>query len=169
VEVVAKGLSHPWGLAFLPDGRMLVSEREGRLRLVSPGNGALSAPITGVPAVSARGQGGLLGLALDPDFARNRQVYLCFSESRGGESGTSVFKGALSANDTALENGRIIFQQTPIGNTTRHFGCRLVFDRGGNLFITLGDRGNQSENAQKLDGHIGKVIRIKPDLVLRAS
>jgi aldose sugar dehydrogenase len=98
VEVVTKGLVHPWGLAFLPDGRMLVSEREGRLRLVSPSNGALSPPITGVPAVMARGQGGLLGLALDPDFANNRQVYLCFSEARGGGSGTSVFRGALNAS-----------------------------------------------------------------------
>jgi glucose/arabinose dehydrogenase len=163
VETVARGLAHPWGLAFLPDGRMLVTERAGRLRIVNPRSNSLSGPIEGVPRVQAQGQGGLLGLALDPDFASNRVVYLCFAEAREGGSGTSVFRGKLSANFGALDDGQVIFRQLPVGNTGRHFGCRLVFGKDGNLFVTLGDRGNMMPAAQDLAGHIGKVIRIRPD------
>jgi aldose sugar dehydrogenase len=163
VETVARGLANPWGLAFLPDGRMLVTERPGRLRVVNARNNALGGPIEGIPKVAASGQGGLLGLALDPQFAANRLVYLCFSEAREGGSGTSVFRGKLSANFGALEGGEIIFRQMPAGNTSRHFGCRLVFGRDGTLFITLGDRGNMMMGAQDLGSHIGKVIRIRPD------
>ncbi|MCA0399440.1 MAG: PQQ-dependent sugar dehydrogenase [Proteobacteria bacterium] len=163
VEVVAKGLSNPWGLAFLPDGRALVTERPGRLRIVNLRTGTSSGPIEGVPKVSAQGQGGLLGLALAPDFATSREVFLCFSEAREGGSGSSVFRGRLAPGGTSLEDGQVIFRQMPAGNTTRHFGCRLVFGRDGTLFVTLGDRGNMSDAAQKLDGHIGKVIRIRRD------
>jgi glucose/arabinose dehydrogenase len=162
-ETIVKGLQNPWGLAFLPDGRMLVTERPGRLRIINPRTNALSAPITGLPAVAANGQGGLLGLALDPEFASNRQVYLCFAEGREGGTGTSVFRGRLSANFGSLDDGQVIFRQMPAGNTGRHFGCRLVFGRDQTLFITLGDRGNMEREAQNLANHIGKVIRIRRD------
>jgi glucose/arabinose dehydrogenase len=163
VEIVVKGLANPWGLAFLPDGRALVSERAGRLRIVNLRTNTLSGPIAGLPRIAASGQGGLLGIALSPQFATNREVFLCFAEPRESGSGTSVFRARLSGDGARLEEGSVIFRQVPAGNTGRHFGCRLVFDRQGNLFVTLGDRGNRSEDAQKLDGHIGKVIRIRPD------
>lgn len=163
VEVVVRGLSHPWGMAFLPDGRALVTERAGRLRIANLRTNSLSGPITGLPPIAAQGQGGLLGIALHPDFAQNREVFLCFAEARDGGTGTSVFKGRLAVNGAALEDGSVIFRQLPAGSTTRHFGCRLVFDRQGNLFITLGDRGNMMAEAQNLANHIGKVIRIRPD------
>ncbi len=163
VETVAKGLANPWGLAFLPDGRALITERAGRLRIANLRTGTLSGPITGLPAIAARGQGGLLGLALSPQFATNREVFLCFAEAREGGMGTSVFRAKLAASGATLEEGSVIFRQLPAGNTTRHFGCRLVFDKTGNLFVTLGDRGNLSDEAQNLGSHIGKVIRIRPD------
>lgn len=163
VETVLRGLVHPWGLAFLPDGRALVTERPGRLRIVNLRSNALAPPLSGLPSIAAQGQGGLLGLAIDPDFALNRFVYLCFAEAREGGVGTSVFRGRLSANATALEEGRVIFRQMPAGNTGRHFGCRLVFGRDANLFVTLGDRGNLEKEAQNLANHIGKVIRITRD------
>lgn len=162
VERVAQGLEHPWSLAFLPDGRMLVTERPGRLRIVT--NGSLSQPLAGLPRIQARGQGGLLDVVLDPGFAQNRTLYLSFSEPRAeGGSGTSVAKARLNTAGTALEGTQVIFRQEPAGTTGRHFGARLVFDRDGNLFVTLGDRGNMSDDAQKLSGHIGKVVRITTD------
>jgi glucose/arabinose dehydrogenase len=163
VETVASGLEHPWGLAFLPDGRMLVTERPGRLRVVSP-DGTRSPALSGLPAIAARGQGGLLDVALDPGFAGNSTIYLCYAEGRpGGGAGTSVLRARLNAARTALEAPNVIFRQQPAGNTGRHFGCRLVFGRDGNLFITLGDRGNMEERAQDPKGHIGKVVRIRSD------
>lgn len=162
VETVASGLEHPWGLTFLPDGRMLVTERPGRLRLVDK-NGALSRPITGVPNVMTRGQGGLLDVALDPDFARNRMVYLSFAESRANGNGTSVARGRLNEQNTALTDVFVIFRQMPTVNSTMHFGSRLVFDRTGALFVTLGERFSQRDQAQNPENHIGKLVRIRPD------
>ena len=162
VERVAQGLEHPWSLAFLPDGRMLVTERPGRLRIVT--NGTLSQPLAGLPRIQARGQGGLLDVVLDPGFAQNRTLYLSFAEGRAeGGSGTSVAKARLNTAGTGLEATQVIFRQEPAGTTGRHFGARLVFDREGNLFVTLGDRGNMSDDAQKLTGHIGKVLRLTTD------
>lgn len=162
VETVASGLEHPWSLAFLPDGRMLVTERPGRLRLVET-DGKLSRPITGVPNVMARGQGGLLDVALDPDFARNRLVYLSFAEPRANGNGTSVARGRLNEQGTALADTAVIFRQMPTVNSTMHFGSRLVFDRTGALFVTLGERFSQRDQAQNPENHIGKLVRIRPD------
>lgn len=159
VEVFAEGLEHPWSLVFLPDGSLLVSERAGRLRHLST-SGALSEPLAGVAQVTAEGQGGLLGLALDPAFAENRRLFYCHSEARDGGLATSVSRATLNDDSSALENAEVIFRQLPVGDTDRHFGCRLVFDQSGALFVTLGDRGNLSDLAQDPATHIGKVLRL---------
>ncbi|MCO5145737.1 MAG: PQQ-dependent sugar dehydrogenase [Aquamicrobium sp.] len=164
VETVVGDLSHPWAIAVLPDGGMLVTEREGRLRHVSA-DGALSAPLSGVPAVETAGQGGLLDVALDPDFAANRLVYLSFSEGGDGGNSTAVARGRLSDDLTALDAVEVIFSQSPKVDSSGHFGSRLVFGRDGNLFVTLGDRqsGAFRGEAQNLGSHIGKIVRIRPD------
>lgn len=161
VETVAAGLRSPWGLSFLPDGRMLVTERPGSLRLVSP-SGTVSAPVAGVPPVFARGQGGLLDVALAPDFDRSRLVYLAYAEPREGASGTSVARGRLTEEngDARLENVEVIFRQSPAAGGSNHYGARLVFARDGTLFVTLGDRYSQREQAQNLSNHLGKIVRI---------
>lgn len=163
VETVASGLDSPWGLVFLPDGRLLVSERPGRLRIVDK-SGAVSEAIKGLTPIADGGQGGLLGLAIDPDFARNRRVYYCHSEPGFlRRSRTSVARARLSDDMSKLENVKVIFQQEPSGSGRSHFGCRLVFDRTGALFVTTGDRGNMQKEVQKPDTHIGKIIRITTD------
>ena len=162
VETVTSGLEHPWGLAFLPDGRMLVTERPGRLRLVEA-DGKLSRPIAGLPSVMARGQGGLLGIALDSAFAQNRLVYVSFAEPRSGGNGTSVARGRLNEQGTALGNVEVIFRQMPKINSNMHFGSRLIFDRAGALFVTLGERYSQRDQAQNPANHLGKLVRIRPD------
>ena len=159
VATVASGLRNPWGLAFLPDGRMLVTERPGRLRVVSA-DGRLSEPLGWVPTVAAVGLGGLLAVALDPDFASNRLVYLSYAEPGDGGQGTAVARGRLGA--TSLENVEVIFRQLPKVGGGLHFGSRLVFGRDGMLYVTLGERGRK-EMAQDLAVHQGKVIRIRPD------
>jgi glucose/arabinose dehydrogenase len=160
---VSAGLEHPWALAFLPDGQgMLVTERPGRLRRVSSA-GELSAPLAGVPAVFAQGQGGLLDVALSPQFATDRLVYLSYAE-RGvdGRAGTAVGRGRLSADLAALEDFQVIFRQQPKLSSGIHFGSRLVFDRDGYLFITLGEN-SQRPTAQDIDKLQGKVVRLHPD------
>jgi glucose/arabinose dehydrogenase len=160
-EAVARGLDHPWGLAFLPDGRMLVTERPGRLRLVER-DGRLSDPLGGVPEVAARGQGGLLDVAIDPRFAENRWIYLAYAEpGSGGTAGTAVARGRLGAG--RLEDVRVIYQQQPKVNGGNHFGSRLVFARDGTLFITQGDRYGYRDRAQDLAAGLGKIVRINPD------
>ncbi len=162
-ETVARGLQHPWALAFLPDGRLLVTERPGRLRVVTTA-GAVSAPVAGVPAVEASGQGGLLDVALDPAFAQNRLVYLSFAEAgEGGTAGTAVARGRLSDDASALTGVQVIYRQQPKVAGGRHFGSRLVFGRDGLLFVTQGDRGDYSPQAQELGSLVGKVVRIAPD------
>jgi glucose/arabinose dehydrogenase len=156
---VARQLDHPWGLAFLPDRRMLVTERPGRMRIVGP-DGRVSAPLPGVPEVHASGQGGLLDVALDPDFAGNRRVYFSYSEPGEGGSGTAVARARLGQG--RLESVSVIFRQRPKLGGSSHFGSRLVFTRDGKLFVTMGDRG-QKERAQRLNEHVGKVVRLDPD------
>jgi glucose/arabinose dehydrogenase len=163
VETVARNLQNPWGLAFLPDSRMLVTERPGRLRMVDPA-GNLSEPIKGLPRIAARGQGGLLDVAIDPNFAQNRLVYLSFAEDRGeGKAGTSVAKARLSTDGTSLEDTQVIFRQEPSYTGNNHWGSRLVFDRSGHLFVTLGDRFDLRDQAQNPANHIGKIVRITTD------
>jgi glucose/arabinose dehydrogenase len=159
VETVAEGLEHPWGMAFLPDGRLLVTERPGRLRIVSL-DGTKSPPIEGVPRVFARGQGGLLDVALDPAYAANGLVYLSYAEPGPGGDGTAVARARLDGN--RLADLKVIFQQMPKRNAGQHFGSRLVFAPDGKLFITTGDRGKRDE-AQNLAVHLGKLIRINSD------
>jgi glucose/arabinose dehydrogenase len=166
VVTVAKGLDSPWGLAFLPDGRMLVTEQPGRLRIVSP-DGTLSPPVAGLPAVDARGQGGLLGLALAPDFATSKRVYWSYSEPRpGGENNTAVARGVLVDGDAPrMDMVEVIFHQTPSLASRAHFGGRLVFLPDGTLFVTMGDRSATPGRmqAQKMDSLIGKIARINQD------
>ena len=162
VETVARNLQNPWGLAFLPDGRMLVTERPGRLR-IADAEGKLSEPIKGMPRIATGRQGGLLDVALDPSFAQSRLVYVSFSEDRGeGRAATSVARGRLSGDETALEALEVIFRQEPAYTGNAHFGSRLVFDRTGNLFVTTGDRFDLRDQAQNPANHIGKIVRIKP-------
>ncbi len=160
VKILADGLKFPWGMTFLPDGRMLVTERIGQLRIVSP-DGGISAPVKGVPAVMNHKQGGLLDVELDPDFSNNQFIYLSYAEPEGSKSGTAVAKAKLI--DGSLKDLQVIFRQLPKTHGDQHFGSRLVFAPDGNLFITLGDRASHMEESQSLDNHIGKLIRIKPD------
>lgn len=160
IAVYATGLEAPWGLAFLPDGRALVTERPGRLRLVSP-TGTLSQPILGVPGVVASGQGGLLDIAIDPEFVTNQLVYLSYAEAGAGGAGTAVARGKLT-ND-GLENVEVIWRQKPKVSGGNHFGSRLVFARDGTLFITTGERFAYRDSAQTLGNTLGKVIRINRD------
>ena len=162
LETVAEGLDHPWSFAFLPDGRMLVTERQGALRTVAA-DGTLSNPVSGLPEVSAVGQGGLLDVALDPGFASNRRVFLSFAEPRDGGNGTSVMRGRLAEDLSRLDEVAVIFRQQPATDGGHHFGSRLVFDRSGALFVTLGDRNKLRPLVQKTDNFIGKIARITAD------
>jgi aldose sugar dehydrogenase len=160
VTEVARGFEHPWGLAFLPDGRMLVTERPGRLVLLER-DGKTRRTLGGVPAVWTGGQGGLLGIALSPTFDRDRLVYLSFSEAGEGGAGTAVARGRLG--DAALENVEVIWRQTPKVGGSNHWGSRLVFARDGTLYVTTGDRYSERARAQDLATTLGKVIRINAD------
>ncbi len=156
---VVGGLEHPWGMAFLPDASILVTERPGRLRIVREGQ-LVSAPIEGVPPVYASGQGGLLDVALDPEFASNRLVYLSYAAE--GDSGNSTRVARAILGDGRLENLEVIFTAEPLVDSTYHFGSRLAFDPEGHLFVTVGER-RQGERAQDLGQDNGKVIRLYPD------
>lgn len=162
VERVASGLANPWGLAFLPDGRMLVTERPGRLRVVTA-SGTVSPALGGVPRVAARGQGGLLDVVLDPQFAENRLIYLSYAEPRSDGSGTAVLRARLNLASTALEAPQVIFRQQPSHSGGNHYGSRLAFGPDGTLFVTLGDRYDLRDKAQDLSTHLGKVVRINTD------
>ncbi|MBB5752821.1 PQQ-dependent sugar dehydrogenase [Prosthecomicrobium pneumaticum] len=161
-DIVAEGLEHPWAVAFLPDGAMLVTERPGRLRIVS--GGALSPPVEGVPEVHARGQGGLLDVVLDPAFGENGLVYLSYAEAGEGGAGTAVARGRLvrEGDTPRLADVAVIFRQKPKVSGNGHFGSRLVFAPDGLLFVTLGERQKKTP-AQDLMQHLGKIVRIAPD------
>jgi glucose/arabinose dehydrogenase len=159
LTTVARGLEHPWGMVFLPDGRILVTEKPGSMRIVSR-DGRISAPLQGVPEVHAQGQGGLLGITLDPDFASNRTIYFSFAEPGGDGAGTAVARALLG--EGRLQDVSVIFRQRPKVDGSNHFGSRLVFAPDRKLFVTLGER-NQGERSQRLGEHLGKVVRINPD------
>ena len=171
-QTVASGLQNPWAVAFLPEGRFLVTERPGRMRIIEA-DGRLNKPLEGLPEVVAAGQGGLLDVILDADFAANRMLYFCYSEPAavGNANSTALARGTLSADGARLANVKVIFSQKPKFASTLHFGCRIVESRApglngkpdGKLFLTLGDRYSRAEDAQKLDNHHGKIIRINKD------
>lgn len=164
VDIVADGLARPWAIDFLPDKRMIVTERGGRMRIVSP-DGKKSAAIKGVPGVDVGGQGGLLDVAVHPDFAQNRLIYWSFSEAGKGGNSTAVARGKLSADGKALEDVKVIFSQKPKLRSNMHFGSRLVFDGKGHLFVTLGERSAAKfrGQSQELNSHLGKVVRLMED------
>ena len=159
VDIVAGGLERPWSLEFLPSGRMLVTERPGRLRIVTQDGGKLP-PLAGLPPVFARGQGGLLDVALDPLFPSNRLVYICYAEPGNGGASTAVARGRFGEHQ--LLDVQVIFRQLPKVDGLNHFGCRLAFSRDRKLFVTLGDR-FMFWPAQDLKSHLGKIVRINPD------
>jgi glucose/arabinose dehydrogenase len=167
-ERVAGGLEHPWAVAFLPDGRFLVSERPGRLRVVGA-DGRLRAPLSGLPPIAAGGQGGLLDVVTDGDFERNRTLYFCFSEpGPGGRNGTALARARLDEGLERLEDVRVIFSQRPRVSSRLHFGCRIVERQvdgkpDGTLWLTLGERFSRRDEAQKLDNHLGKIVRVGKD------
>jgi aldose sugar dehydrogenase len=160
VKTVAQGIERGWGLALLPDGRMLVTERAGRMRFIGV-DGKLSAPLRGLPPIAAIGQGGLLDVTLSPDFASDRLVYFSFAEAGDGGAGTAVARGRLT--DTALETVQVIWRQQPKVDGPNHFGSRVVFRGDGTLFVTMGDRYSHRPKVQDLGTTIGKVVRINPD------
>jgi glucose/arabinose dehydrogenase len=157
VTTIAEGIEHGWGLALLPDGRMLVSERAGRLRIVGR-DGKLSAPLGGLPKIAAGGQGGLLDITLSPEFERDRFVFFSFSEPGEGGAGTAVGKGRLG--ERALEDVEVIWRQVPKVQGPNHWGSRIVFRPDGTLFVTLGDRFTHRDKVQDLSTTIGKLVRI---------
>ncbi|MDZ4363771.1 PQQ-dependent sugar dehydrogenase [Brevundimonas sp.] len=163
-DVVATELEHPWGLALLPDGRWLVTEKPGRLRIVTA-DGQVGEPIAGLPAVDARGQGGLLDVIVGPSFAQDRMIYWSYSEAREGGNATSVARGALSADGSRVENVQVIFRALPVYDGDKHFGSSLAFAPDGKLFVTLGERSDapMRPQAQDLGSHMGKTIRINAD------
>ncbi len=169
VETLAGGLVHPWSLAFLPDGRMLVTERPGRLRIVSRG-GQLSQPIAGVPKVYAHGQAGLMDVILAHDFARSHEIFFCYAEPSDGGGRIAVARGRLiegrrliDQTDPRLVAVKVIFRQRGPADHGLNIGCRMVQAKDGDLFVTLGDHFSEARLAQALDNHIGKLVRIAPD------
>lgn len=163
-KVLTESLKNPWGITSLPDGRLLITEREGTMRIVTP-DGKVSDPIMGVPKVNAGGQGGLLGVRVDPDFATNRMVYWVFSEARPDGNLTAVAKGKLSTDEKTIQNPAVIYRATPAYKGTLHYGGRIVFDKSGNVVISTGERSDlvTRPQAQSLNSGLGKVIRITKD------
>jgi len=161
--VVATGIENPWAVGFLPGGRFLVTEKLGRIRLIEP-DGKVGPPLPGLPSIAVGGQGGLLDLAVDSAFESNRTIYFCFSEPQGDDNmstnSTALARAQLSNDRTRLENVRVIFSQRPKVASRNHFGCRIVEARDGMLIMTLGDRFSRKDDAQKLDNHLGKIVRL---------
>ncbi|HUP12853.1 MAG TPA: PQQ-dependent sugar dehydrogenase, partial [Niastella sp.] len=159
--VITSDLKNPWGIAVLPDGRFLITQKEGTMRIVA-GDGKVGNPITGIPAVNSKGQGGLLGITLDPSFASNKMVYWVFSENANGGSQTSVAKGRLANDEQKIENATVIYRATPSYNSNLHYGGRILFDKTGNLVVSTGERSDieSRPQAQWLNSGLGKVVRI---------
>ncbi|MFG6463489.1 PQQ-dependent sugar dehydrogenase [Roseateles sp. DXS20W] len=163
LETVVDGLKTPWAVAFLPGGEFLVTERDGTLRTAKAG-GKPSAPIQGVPAVDAVGQGGLLDVVTDSDFARNRTIYFCFAEPGADKTnGTALARAKLSADNKRLTDVKVIFSQVPKMDSKLHFGCRIAEAQDGKLFLSLGERYKGMDRAQTLDNHFGKIVRVGKD------
>ena len=162
-QTVASGLQHPWAVAFLSEGRFLVTERPGRLRVVNA-DGQVQPAVQGLPEVAAGGQGGFLDVVIDSAFASNRTIYFCFSEpGMGTTNSTALARARLSQDAKRLEDVKVIFSQQPKFSSTAHFGCRIVERPDGTLFLTLGDRFSRRDDAQTLDNHHGKVVRVAKD------
>jgi len=163
VETFARGLVNPWALAFLPDGRLLVTERPGRMRIIAK-DGKLSPALAGVPKVFARGQGGLHDVALDRDYAQNNAIYFCFAEPVSGGARTSLARAKLvDERAPRLDGVDLIFRQEGPLSSGNHFGCRIVQAADGNLFLTMGEHFTHRNEAQNLANHLGKIVRIRPD------
>ena len=163
VQVVATGLDHPWAVEPMPDGSLLVTERPGRMRIVSA-TGTVGAPLGGLPAIDAGGQGGLLDVALSPSFASDRIIYWSFTEPRQGGNGTSVARGVLSADHSRVEQVRVIYRGLPTYDNEMHFGSRVLVGPDGMIYVTMGERSdaNMRHHAQELDNHLGKIVRVTP-------
>lgn len=163
--IVTKSLNSPWGIVTLPDGRLLITENKGNMRIVDATNGQAGEAITGIPEVDDRGQGGLLGLTLDPDFSSNRMVYWVFSEKVAKGNHTAVAKGRLADNEKTIENAQVIYRATPTYDGTLHYGGRIIFDKDGNLFVTTGERSDKETRPQSQDlkSALGKLLRITTD------
>lgn len=163
-KVINSSLTRPWGIGVLPDGRLLVTEKAGSMRIATT-SGQLSEPITGIPPVNAAGQGGLLGVTIDPAFTSNRMIYWTFAESTANGNLTSAAKGTLAADEKRLENVSIIYRATPAYNGTLHYGSRILVDNTGNLLISTGERSDLATRpqAQDLNSALGKIIRITKD------
>ncbi|MEP6596811.1 MAG: PQQ-dependent sugar dehydrogenase [Ginsengibacter sp.] len=163
-KVLTDQLNKPWGIAVLPDGRLLITEKEGTMRIATT-TGNLSSPVTGLPAVNAAGQGGLLGLTIDPSFSDNRMVYWVFSENTPEGNLTAVAKGKLSADEKKIENATVFYRATPAYNSSNHYGGRILFDKSGNLFVSTGERADLETRpqAQYLNSALGKVLHITTD------
>lgn len=163
-KVLSSELKNPWGITSLPDGRLIITEKAGTMRIATAA-GVLSAPITGIPAVNSEGQGGLLGIRVDPDFEKNRMVYWVFSEARPDGNLTSVAKGKLSADEKKIEGATVIYRATPAFASNLHYGGRILFDRNNDLIISTGERSDTitRPQAQQLNSSLGKVIRITKD------
>ena len=164
LETVVEGLKTPWAVAFLPGGQLLITERDGALRTAMPG-GKPSAPITGLPAVDAVGQGGLLDVITDSDFARNRTVYFCFAEPSADKktNSTALARARLSDDAKRLSEVKVLFSQKPKVESKHHFGCRIVEMPDGRLMLSMGERYSGMQSAQTLDNHLGKIVRVGKD------
>jgi len=162
VRTIARGLSNPWALAFLPDGKMLVTERPGRMRIVTA-EGQISPPLKGVPDVWASGQGGLLDVVTDKSFTQNKTIYFCFAERADGGGRSTAARAKLNDGNGRLDDVKIIFRQQGPLSSGNHYGCRIAQADDGNLFVALGDHFTYRDQAQNLDNHLGKLIRIAPD------
>lgn len=162
--VLTTTLTNPWGIKSLPDGRLLITEKGGTLRIVSP-SGTMSSPISGIPAVNASGQGGLLGLCLDPGFTSNRLIYWVFSEAVTGGNITAVAKGRLSNDEKTVESATVIYRTTPANSSNLHYGGRILFDKTGNLVVSTGERSvlDTRPLAQSVSASLGKAVRITKD------